>query len=381
VKVNAEKYGIPVIELGRDDKINISFDQLSHEAHNYGYAVVHCNADFSESSISTTEFLQGYTTADITDVSLSQTTTVLYTHYRFSLPNEDMNLTLAGNYAAIIYEDNNRNKPVAVACFSIVEPKVDIQAKVRGNTDTELNASKQQLDFEISPKGYTIRDVNSELKVVVRQNNRYDNEIVNLAPTYFSVNNYKYINNKNLIFEGGNEYHRFDISSVYTAATGVDYVRYQDQNYEVFLYPNRINRAAVYSHDFDVNGRYVINHQEAMDDPNTEGDYLQVHFRLDVDYPFADGKVFIGGDWNYNLLDEAAEMQYNSALKAYTKTLLLKQGGYNYQYWLLGNRQRKATTAAIDGSYWQTRNEYTIYVYHRPWGGRYDKLVGIKTIE
>ena len=33
----------------------------------------------------------------------------------------------------------------------------------------------------------------------------------------------------------------------------------------------------------------------------------------------------------------------------------------------------------VEGSFWQTGNEYTIYVYHRPWGERYDKLIGVKS--
>jgi hypothetical protein len=29
----------------------------------------------------------------------------------------------------------------------------------------------------------------------------------------------------------------------------------------------------------------------------------------------------------------------------------------------------------IEGNAWETENEYSIYVYHRPFGSRYDKLI------
>ena len=40
----------------------------------------------------------------------------------------------------------------------------------------------------------------------------------------------------------------------------------------------------------------------------------------------------------------------------------------------------KANVERVEDSYWETGNEYTIYIYHRGWGERYDKLVGVKNI-
>jgi hypothetical protein len=80
-------------------------------------------------------------------------------------------------------------------------------------------------------------------------------------------------------------------------------------------------------------------------------------------------------------MSETSRMKYDNIRKAYTQTILLKQGGYNYQYWFLPKGAAKASAERVEGSHWQTRNEYTIYIYHRGWGERYDKLVGMKTIQ
>jgi hypothetical protein len=37
-----------------------------------------------------------------------------------------------------------------------------------------------------------------------------------------------------------------------------------------------------------------------------------------------------------------------------------------------------AVALPLEGSHWQTENEYDIWVYYRPFGGRYDRLVGKK---
>jgi hypothetical protein len=74
-------------------------------------------------------------------------------------------------------------------------------------------------------------------------------------------------------------------------------------------------------------------------------------------------------------------MMYDNDSQQYYQKVLLKQGGYNYQHRFVPKNSKKAFVERIDGSYWQTGNEYSIYIYHRGWGERYDKLVGVKQIQ
>jgi len=374
------KLGLPIMEMNASNVFQVSFDEMSREAHSYSYKVIHCNADWTPSSLNSSEYLSGFTTANITDYATSLNTTYLYTHYSFLLPNNDMGFKISGNYVAIIYEDNQADKPIAQACFSIVDPHVNITATVRGNTDTELSGRLQQMDFEVALNGYAVRDANEEIKIVIRQNNRIDNQVSDIKPTYFSNSNLSYINNKGLIFEGGNEYHRFDISSVYAAGEGVSNIRFTSPHYDAMLYDNKIQTSKSYLYDLDVNGKFVINMQNAQDD-NTEADYMTVHFNLPAKQPFFDGQLYLGGEFNYNQLNNDVRLNYDGKTESYVQTLLLKQGGYNYQYWFVSKGETKASPERVDGSYWQTKNEYTIYVYHRPWGERYDRLVGVKIVD
>jgi hypothetical protein len=341
---------------------------------------LHCNADWTPSDLNSFEYLKGFTTANITDRTTSLNTTYLYTHYSFQFPNSDFEFKISGNYVVIIYEDNQVDKPIAQACFSIVEPRVSISGVVRGNTDFELSGKSQQLDFDLALNGYSVRDASADLKIVVRQNNRFDNQVTDLKPTYFTGQKLSYVNKRELIFEGGNEYHRFDISSVYAAGEGISSIRYNQPHYDATLDDNKIQTSKSYTYDQDVNGRFVINMQNATDD-DTEADYMMVHFQLPIKQPFFDGQLYLGGEFNYNLMDDAVRLKYDNATESYYQNVLLKQGGYNYQYWFVPKGETKASPARVDGSYWQTNNEYTIYVYHRPWGERYDKLVGVKTVK
>ena len=51
----------------------------------------------------------------------------------------------------------------------------------------------------------------------------------------------------------------------------------------------------------------------------------------------------------------------------------MKQGAYNYQY--LAVKNGVGFTSTIEGDNYQTVNEYTILVYTRQPGDRYDRLI------
>ena len=73
-------------------------------------------------------------------------------------------------------------------------------------------------------------------------------------------------------------------------------------------------------------------------------------------------------------------MEFNRETSLYEKTLLLKQGAYNYQYLIVPDGKSVGMTAPIEGDFYETVNEYLIKVYyHRP-GERYDRLVGVGLI-
>ena len=92
-----------------------------------------------------------------------------------------------------------------------------------------------------------------------------------------------------------------------------------------------------------------------------------------------DGTFYVGGDLFENQIGHTNRMSYDDEHECYYLTALLKQGGYDYQYWFVSKNQA-ATTQMSEGSHWETQNSYTIYVYYRPFGSRYDRLVGLKQL-
>ena len=368
-----------------ENTLEISFDEMSHDVHQYSYRVAHCNRDWTESHISSYEYVDGFTTADIVEYEHSMNTQQAYTHYSFAFPNEDMQLKASGNYALQIYEDGDQEQVVAEVCFRVVEPMVSMDANVRGNTDSEFNGRYQQLDIDVNIRSLNLQNPN-EIKIVVEQNGRRDNQVVLSRPTFVEPNRLRYVNQKALIFEGGNEYRHFDIYSAYYAGYHVDRVEYTQGEYHALLDIDEVrgtkNKNAgreglPYVTEMDANGQWLVN-CEKTDYVDTEAEYMWVHFVLPVDQYVMDGQVFVGGEAFGNQLSAQNRMEYNADQKYYYLYAYLKQGGYDYMYYVWG--QNGVTSLPIEGSHWQTQNEYSICVYYTPFGGRCDRLVGYKVL-
>lgn len=375
VEVNGEWGEQPVMILGGGNYVLISFDDLQHNFVRYTYSITHCNADWKQSDLIRSEYMTGFDDNRIDDYDQSMNTEMEYNHYSFTLPNEDVKLLVSGNYIVNIYEDGE-DEPVARACFSVLEPHVGLKMSVSNNTDIDTYQSHQQLSFSINYNGFPVRNAIDELIPVVRQNNRWDNAVYNLKPTYMRVNEMIYEHNKSLIFEGGNEYRRFEILDRHVPTMRVDKMRYDGDYYHATIMVDEQRTA--YFYDKDQDGRYYVRNGN-NEDNETESDYYFTHFRLEMPQ-IPGGDLYINGDLTNGRFADEYKMEYNLLEHAYEIVLPLKQGSYNYQYLFVHDGETVGRSLPSEGSFHQTENEYSVYIYNRPFGSRYDKLVGFKTI-
>jgi hypothetical protein len=156
-------------------------------------------------------------------------------------------------------------------------------------------------------------------------------------------------------------------------------MQFFDPYYHATLYPDqpRVN----YSYDEDQNGRFFIRYDMGQNS-DTEADYLFVHFTLEgFDSPLPNGKFYLNGDFTYDSFSPTYSMEYNEQNRCYESVQLVKMGVYNWLYLFVPNDSHKGQTSPAEGNFYETENEYLILVYHRPFGGRYDKLVGMKSIK
>ena len=130
-----------------------------------------------------------------------------------------------------------------------------------------------------------------------------------------------------------------------------------------------------YTYNPDINGNFIIRTLDA-DNEETEADYAMMHFSLEVDEPFENKDVYIYGAYNNFELNGSNKMEYNSEENIYEASMLLKQGFYNYTYVTL-DENNKIDLTKINGSFFQTENEYTVIVYYKPFGALFYRAIGV----
>ena len=368
---------MPVIALGEGVPVNIAFDDLTHEYRRYAYKVEHCNADWSTSGdLFVSDYIDGFNADNVIEhVEQSINTNVLYTHYRFQIPNERCKLKMSGNYRVTIYDANDDDKAVAECCFMVVEPRMGIKLSVDANTDKGINSRWQQVAMEVKyGGGLSVTDVQRQIYTVVMQNGRWDNAVVNAKPQFVMGDGLRWSHNPQLVFEAGNEYRKFEMLDVRQANMGVEKIDWDGKAYHAYLWPDEPRGSYVF--DEDANGAFYIRNSDNREN-NSTSEYVHVHFTLRS--PRLEGDVFVNGVWTNDQLAAPYKMQFDEGAQCYRLSLLLKQGYYSYQYvWQQSNGQ--IATVPSEGSFYQTENRYQAHIYYRKLGERADRLVGFAEI-
>ena len=368
----------PVVRLSEDVPLVLEFDDLSEDQPAYMYRVIHCNADWTPSDLSEQEYLEGYPENEIRNSAPSFNTYTTYLHYHLQIPNEDTRLLLSGNYLLLVYRDGNPDDVVFTKRFMVTEGRVNIEASSHIPVLNQYKECCQEVDFTVNHSGVTIDDPFSETRAVIYQNGLWDLGIDVLQPYMVKPGQLVYDYQEENIFPGGNEFRFFDTKNTRTPTYYVERIDFLDPYFHFELKPDRPQSPYNYFSQEDINGRFAVE-AEGSHDAGVDADYVIVHFRLDMSLPL-EGSVYIAGALTNWQFDDLNRMEYNEQEQAYMKSLLLKQGVYNYRYLFLPAFSEQFDMAEIEGSHYETGNEYLILFYHRPPGTRYDRLLGHQVV-
>jgi hypothetical protein len=103
---------------------------------------------------------------------------------------------------------------------------------------------------------------------------------------------------------------------------------------------------------------------------------------LPVDYPIKGGRIFLIGLFSGWQLLKNYELHFNSKTSSYETTLYLKQGYYEYLYYFDANEKEDPfESLLLEGNDYETENTYQVFVYYRPFGSRYDEVIGYRTTD
>jgi hypothetical protein len=173
---------LPVFELGSGQKLELHFDDISNNNRILGYTIVHCNTDWKASDIPEQEYVSGFGRGTIKQIVSSFNTTYDYMHYSLTFPEEECTPLISGNYALVVYNEENPDEIILTRRFYVTEKAVQINAAVKQPGFGPEKATGQQILFTVSYNNIEIKDPFNEITAIILQNNRYDNKIVLKKP-------------------------------------------------------------------------------------------------------------------------------------------------------------------------------------------------------
>lgn len=378
VRVNGDQLAAPVIAIDSGDRIEIVFDEIADDRTYMRWELIHCNSRWEPDGLVDSEFLDGFNIGDVDDYEFSRATLVHYVNYRITIPDERVRITASGNYVVRVYLEDDPDHTVLQARFCVTENRVGVSGGVTSRTDVETNGTRQQVEFTVDTREAPVEDIFNDLTVVVSRNGDPAGDVIVTHPLRVQGTKAVYEHLRQLIFEGGNEFRRFETVTTRYPGIGIAEIGYHDPLYHFSLMPDQPRSSSRYVYDSTQHGRFFIREAESANG-DTGADYVAVHFTLEMSR-LKDADVYVDGDLTGHRRDETTRMTYNPEAGAYELTLMLKQGAYNYQYVTVPFGSDVASPAAIEGNFHETVNEYLIKVYHRPRGARYEHLLGAATI-
>jgi hypothetical protein len=370
-----EVFQPPVVPLGQSQAITLEFDVLGGQSQRYTAKLIHCDVNWQPSVLTDMQFLNEINEFLITDYRVGVNTKVPYFHYRLRAPA----VKLSGNYLLLVQSAGS--VPVLSRRLLVYDNQVQVALKPGIVIGGQERNTMQQLDFGIGYASVNLVNPAVEVKVVLRQNFRWDNAKYNLRPTFVRDAErrleYQYFAFENA-FPGLSEYRFFDTRSVQAAGIGVLQLDPRATPVAVTLQPEATRTLQAYNQYQDTNGQRVFESRE-FGNGATNADYADVTFQLQAAQP-APGTVYVLGaltDWQ---LKDEFKLTYDPAKQLYTGHALLKQGYYNYDFAVAGAPGTVPNEVYFEGSHRETENQYDLLVYYRPPGTRADLLIGYQAV-
>ncbi|MBQ0075191.1 MAG: DUF5103 domain-containing protein [Prevotella sp.] len=382
---------MPVIRLDGNERIHISFDDLSHTYRRFSYSVTHMEADWTPSEgLFVTDYLAGFQDGlTIENSEESVNTSQNYTHYSLSLPNDRCRFVMSGNYRVDIKDDNDDEKPMISVFFMVNEDKVNVGLSYTDDTDIDVRKDHQQVEVAVDYSPLRATDARRQIKGYVLQNGRWDNARVLPEAPRITPRMLEWVHCKDLIFDAGNEYHKFEILDVHRNSLNVENNAWDGEVWHTILWPDYKRPSYVY--DEAAKGAFYIRNTDNYENDVTS-EYVMVHFILRSEpLPY---RLFVNGVWTNDRFLPRYEMHYDIDQKCYEAVVPLKYGYYSYQYLMIadgdieegdvrynervGENIKEPLIPPTEGSFYQTRNNYNALIYYRGTADRADRLVGFR---
>ncbi len=353
------------------------FDDIEGDSKDYYYKIIHCDRNWNPSDLDENDYLFGFNGEEIVNKKNSSFTLLQYTHYSLRLPNKNLGWKISGNYLLVVYDDED--EVVITKRFVVVENLIKIFTELNHSSDVSKYRTTHNIKITLNSKDYNIVDPLKEISVSVLQNGKWFDAVQNIKPKFVLGNQIRFDAFSPFEFYAVNEFRYFDTRNLHATNIEIKSIDINRTGIDVILEKDEIRKYSNYFFHKDINGNFLVFGNEGSYS-STTGQYTDVNFLLETFAPLTTGDVYVIGDFcNWQIYDEN-KLEYDEEYEGYTGTIMLKQGVYDY-YYAVVNKEGKIDLVSLEGSLFETQNDYMVLVYDKPFGGLYDKIIGVRVIE
>lgn len=373
---------LPVIALNSEEALLIQFDDIRAQYQQYYFTIELMDIHWQPVALNPFDYIRGLTQNNIRDYTISSIAQQAYYHYSFSFPSASCRPTKSGNYLMKVYRQGSKNELVFAKRFFVVEQEVPIAASIQEPFEASISKSHQKVQLTLDVKKVSFFQPEF-LQVAVVQNTRFNDALISNTPSFIRGNQIEYNADRDFVFPAGKEARWLDLQNLRFRTDRIAQIQQLGYGSNIILKPD-ISRATIPYFTFkDLNGQWMISNTESIRSED-QNDYARVLFTYlpNNGRPFEGESLYLAGALTGNLLDTNALMEWNPLERQYQKWLLLKQGYYSYNYILraVQNPNPLNDFKVTEGDHWETENSYSVFVYYRVPGNRYDQIIGFSNL-
>ncbi len=375
-----DQTALAIYNLNSGDQLELNFDDLDANVKSYYYTFQLCDYNWKPVDISPFMYIKGFTQQRITTNRYSSIAFTKYTHYQAIVPDRNTTITLSGNYLLKVFLNGDTSQLAFTRRLLVLDQKAAIAAKVVQPYTPQFYTTHQKVQFTANITGVNTFSAAQQVKVVILQNNRWDNSLKDIAPTFVRGAALEYSNENNLVFAAGKEWRWLDLRSFRLQSDRVDSANYKKTSTDIFVKRDKDRSGERYVSFRDLNGMFLIETYESIN-PYWQGDFATVHFTLATAnaQPITGKDIYLAGQLTDYAFNDKTKMVFNAEKGVYEVTAFLKQGYYNYTY-IAVDKNNPANKIDMEGNYWETENTYTILMYYKAFTDRSDQLIGVGRI-
>jgi Domain of unknown function (DUF5103) len=378
-----DPYSYPILRLNSVDDLDLYFDDMDANIKNYYYTFQLCNADWMPVNLHPFDYIKGFQTNRITTYRNSTIAFTRYTNYYARIPDKNCSPTRSGNYLLKVFLDSDTSKLVFTKRFLVVDVKSSIGGQVVQPFGGSIFRTHQKVQVSVNLNSQLNAFSQQDVKVVLLQNFAWPSAVYLQRPSILRGNYFEYNDEGTNSFPAGKEWRWIDLRSNRLMSERMQRLDKQPTRTDVYIKPDSERSQQIYYYYRDINGFYTIETTDKVN-PFWQSDYSYVHFTFfpPNNQQYAGKDIYLYGEFTNYAISNDTKMEFNNDKGAYEKTMLLKQGFYNYSYVTVNAKkpEEKPAIESTEGNYPSTENVYLVLVYYRGFGARADELIGYTTI-